>query len=42
MQMTPTAHSQFDIDYLADKVVIEQVHGSSEQRDDHGVFMKGS
>lgn len=41
MQMTPTPHSQFDIDYIADKVVIEQVHGSSEARDDHGVFCRG-
>ena len=42
MQMTPSSHSMFDIDYLADKVVIEQVHGSSEARDDHGVFCRGS
>jgi hypothetical protein len=41
MQMMPSSHSMYDIDYLADKVVIEQVHGSSEQRDDHGVFMRG-
>lgn len=41
MQMTPKPHSMYDIDFLADKVVLEQVHGSSEQRDDHGVFMRG-
>jgi len=41
VQMQPKSYSQFDIDYIADKVVIEQVHGSSEVRDDHGVFMKG-
>jgi N4-gp56 family major capsid protein len=41
MQMSPTSHSAFDIDYLADKIVMEQVYGSSEQRDDHGVFAKG-
>jgi len=41
VQMMPLFHSQFDIDYIADKVVGEQVHGSSEERDDHGVFMRG-
>ena len=41
VQQMPKAYSDFDIDYIADKVVIEQVHGSSEVRDDHGVFMKG-
>ena len=41
MQMQPTAHSMYDIDFLADKVVLEQVHGSSEVRDDHGVFVRG-
>jgi len=40
-QMTPTSHSIYDLDHLADKVVIEQVYGSTEQRDDHGVFMSG-
>jgi hypothetical protein len=42
MQMTPTSHADFDIDYLADKVVIEQVYGSQEMRDDHGVFIRGA
>ena len=42
MQMNPTSHYQYDIDFLADKVVIEQVYGSSEVRDDHGVFMRGA
>ena len=42
MQMMPTPHAQFDIDYFADKVALEQVHGSSEQRDDHGVFARGA
>ena len=41
-QMMPAAHSQYDIDYFADKVAIEQVSGSSEVRDDHGVFMRGA
>lgn len=42
MQMNPTPHHMYDIDYFADKVAIEQVHGSSEARDDHGVFMRGA
>tara|TARA_Y100000310_G_C20689057_1_gene820998 strand:- start:1272 stop:2183 length:912 start_codon:yes stop_codon:yes gene_type:complete len=42
VQQMPKAYSDFDIDYIADKVAIEQVHGSSEVRDDHGVFMRGS
>ena len=42
MQMHPKPHHHFDIDYIADKVVIEQVHGSIEQRDDHGIWLKGS
>lgn len=41
VQMMPRSHAAFDIDFIADKVVIEQVHGSSEVRDDHGVFMRG-
>lgn len=41
MQMSPTPHSMYDIDFFADKVVLEQVHGSSEVRDDHGVFVSG-
>ena len=42
MQMTPTPHSMFDIDFLADKVVIEQLYGTKEMRDDHAVWMKGA
>ncbi len=41
-QMNPTPHHDFDIDLFADKVAIEQVSGSSEVRDDHGVYMPGS
>ena len=41
MQMAPAAHSMYDIDFFADKIALEQVHGSSEQRDDHGVFLRG-
>ncbi len=42
LQMTPTPHSMFDIDFLADKVVIEQLYGTKEMRDDHAVWMKGA
>ena len=42
MQMNPTMHSMYDIDYFADKVAIEQLYGISEVRDDHGVFIKGA
>ncbi len=41
MQMEPTTHAMFDIDYLADKVAVEQLYGVKEMRDDHGVWMKG-
>ena len=41
MQMKPTSHSMYDIDYLVDKVVIEQLYGTKEVRDDHGAWMKG-
>jgi hypothetical protein len=42
MQISPKTYHQFDIDYIVDKVVIEQLYGTSEIRDDHGVFMKGA
>jgi hypothetical protein len=42
MQMKPTAHSAYDINYLTDKVVIEQLYGWKEMRDDHGVWIKGA
>lgn len=41
VQMKPTTHMMFDINYLARKVAVEQLSGSREMRDDHGVFMKG-
>ena len=41
VQLTPASHSMFDTDYLAFKVVMEQIHGSKEMRDDHGVWLKG-
>ena len=42
MQIAPKTYHQFDIDYIVDKVVIEQLYGTQEMRDDHGVFMKGA
>lgn len=42
MQMMPTAHSMYDIDYLVDKVVLEQLSGTKEMRDDHGVWVQGA
>jgi len=41
VQMKPTMHAMYDINYLVDKVVIEQLSGVLEMRDDHGVWMKG-
>lgn len=41
LQMKPTIHQAFDIDYLVDKVVVEQLYGTKEMRDDHCVWMKG-
>lgn len=40
-QITPTTKSQYDIDYLARKVVSYELYGYSEIRDDHGVWVKG-
>ena len=42
MQMKPKMFQQFDIDYLVDKVAVEQLYGTKEMRDDHGVFVKGA
>ena len=42
MQMEPTPHSMYDIDYFADKVAIEQLYGTKEMRDTFGVWMKGA
>jgi hypothetical protein len=42
VQMDPTTHNFFDIDYFAYKVAVEQLHGSKEIRDDHGVWMPGA
>ena len=42
MQMNAVAHSQYDIDYLVDKVVIENLYGTKEMRDDHACWVKGA
>ena len=42
MQIAPKTYHQFDIDYIVDKVAVEQLYGTREMRDDHGVFMKGA
>ena len=42
VQMTPTPHHMYDIDYLVDKVVLEQLSGTAEMRDDHAVYLKGA
>lgn len=42
VQMSPTTHTMFDINYLTQKVVVEQSYGVLELRDDHGVWMKGA
>lgn len=42
MQFKPKMESMRDIDFLVDKVAAQQLHGSKELRDDHGVWAKGS
>ena len=42
MQMKPKTRMQGDIDYLVDKIAIEQVYGTRELRDDHGVWLRGA
>jgi len=42
IQMKPTPHHQFDIDALADKYVVEQIYGTAELREDHGVWLKSA
>lgn len=41
VQMKPTTHTFFDIDYFAYKAAVEQLFGTAEMRDDHGVWVKG-
>jgi hypothetical protein len=40
-QLAPTTESQYDIDYLARKIVSCELFGTKEMRDDHGVWLKG-
>ncbi len=42
MQMEPTTHRWLDINYLANKVVTEQLYGVKEMRDDHGCWVKAA
>lgn len=42
MQMKPTSESQRDINYLVDKVAIQQLYGYKEMRDDHACWVKGA
>jgi hypothetical protein len=42
MQMRPRTHTWFDINYLARKVVVEQLYGLKTMRDNHAVWMKGA
>ena len=42
MQMEPTTHKWLDINYLADKVVVEQLYGVKTMRDDHSVWHKAA
>ncbi len=41
MQKNPTPERAFDINYLVDKIVLWQLYGTKEIRDDHGVYMAG-
>ena len=40
-QIAPTTKSQYDIDYLARKIVSHELFGTQEMRDDHGVWVRG-
>lgn len=42
MQMRPRTHTFFDINYLAQKVVVEQLYGQKVMRDNHSCWMKGA
>lgn len=42
MQMNPTTHKWFDVNYLTDKVVSEQLYGVKIMRDDHAVWLKSA
>ncbi len=42
MQVHPKIGHMYDLDYFTDKVAVQQLYGTKEMRDDHGVFMKGA
>ena len=42
MQMEPTTHTWLDINYLANKVVAEQLYGVKTMRDDHACWFKAA
>lgn len=42
MQMTPTTHRWLDINYLANKVVTEQLYGIQTMREDHATWFKAA
>lgn len=42
MQLSPTFHKDFDINYIVDKVVVEQIYGFREMREDHAIFIRGA
>lgn len=41
VQIAMQSYNFFDIDYFADKYATEQLYGTQEMRDDHGVFVQG-
>ncbi len=42
MQWKPKSESQRDIDFFVDKVAMQQLYGTQEMRDDHGVWMRSA
>lgn len=42
IQMEPVTHNWFDVNYLADKFIVEEIYGSAIMRNDHGVLCLGS
>ena len=42
MQLKPRFVSQYDIDYLCDKVAAQHLYGTQEMRDNHAVFCRGA
>lgn len=42
MQLAPTTHAQFDIDFIVDKVVMEEIFGTKEMREDHAILVRGA